>query len=123
MILSFLIGTRLMRAISSEVVLATLPAASDDERLQVVLTRQPDGSSAISLIQQSWAEGVGWFTQHALKLAPEQVRQLRSVLGAGSIAAISRRAGSLATEATTWDDDPSQRPFAIPFPGRRAESA
>jgi hypothetical protein len=112
-----------MHAIASEVVLATLPAACQDERLQVVLVRQSDGSSVISLLQQSWAEGVGWFTQHALQLGPDQVRQLRSVLGAGPVAGISQRMGALASRSDAWDDDPTHRPFAIPFPGRRAESA
>ncbi|MCS6851535.1 MAG: hypothetical protein NZ700_10260 [Gemmataceae bacterium] len=66
---------------SHECLLATLPGSGDGDRLLVVLARGADGRSGIALIQQSWAEGIGWYDQKRLDLAPEQLRQLKRVLG------------------------------------------
>jgi hypothetical protein len=109
-------------ALQSEIVLATLATADDEERLQVVLVRQQDGSSAVSLLQQSWADGVGWYTQHAVQLAPDQVRQLRSVLGATPVSALGH-SGTSSSRFDSRDDGGSGRLMTVPFPGRRAESA
>ena len=65
----------------SKCLLATLDSDHADERVQVVLNRTSDGASAVSLVQQSWSESLGWYTQQALDLTPEQVGQLRSALG------------------------------------------
>lgn len=63
-----------------EVVLAVLEGTSDAERTLLV-HRQLDGCSLIELRQQSWGEGVGWFTQSSVQLEPQQVSQLRLALG------------------------------------------
>ena len=39
------------------------------------------GESLIELRQQSWGEGVGWFTQTSVQLEPSQVAALRQSLG------------------------------------------
>jgi hypothetical protein len=67
---------------NSETVLAELPGASDVER--VLLVHKVQGShrqSEIELRQQSWAPGIGWFTQSSVHLSPEQVGSLRIALG------------------------------------------
>lgn len=64
-----------------ETVLATLPSSSDRERLVVVLSHAPDGSTQLELRQQSWGDGLGWFTQSSVQLEPEQVAGLRQSLG------------------------------------------
>jgi hypothetical protein len=64
---------------NSEWLLATLPGAAENHQLAVYLVRLPDGSSKLALHQQSWAEGIGWYDQKCLELAPEQFRQLRSL--------------------------------------------
>lgn len=61
--------------------LAELPGAHDHERLVVLLQRDEAGHSHVSLRQQTWAEGIGWFDQKSIDLDPEQLNQLRSVLG------------------------------------------
>jgi hypothetical protein len=74
---------------SSETILSAIPALSDKERLVVVLV-QRDGDSRLELRQQSYGEGVGWFTQSTVQLEPGQVAQLKNSLGhatAGSPAA------------------------------------
>jgi len=65
-----------------ECVLATLPGANDTQQVVVVLRQLADGSSKVSLRQQTWGDGIGWYDQHSLDLEPEQFRQLRHGLGA-----------------------------------------
>jgi hypothetical protein len=98
--------------------LATLSSDHADERIQVVLDRGPSGVSTISLVQQSWSESLGWYTQQVMNLTPEQVVQLRSALGMSSAGKVPRV--------------PADEPLAIgpvrvsvpfPSPTRRAHSA
>ena len=70
--------------IHQETTLATIAGASDNERLLVVLCHQPGQGSTLQLRQQSWGEGVGWFTQNSLPLEPQQVAELRGALGTGN---------------------------------------
>ena len=72
-----------------ETILATLPGASDDERMVVLLRNTPAEGSQIELCQQTWGEGVGWFNQTSVQLQPHQVAQLRTVLGTGPVARAS----------------------------------
>lgn len=84
----------------NDCLLTILPAANPDERLAVYLIREEDGASKLSLRQQNWAQGIGWYDQKTMDLDPEQFRQLRSV---GAPVASKRR---VAAEA----------PATIPFP-------
>ena len=67
---------------SPEVVLSTIAGAADTERLQVVLCNQA-GESRLELRQQSFGDGIGWFTQSTIALEPSQVAELRTALGTG----------------------------------------
>lgn len=64
-----------------EVVLAVLEGTLARERTLLVHCHVADGISLIELRQQSWGDGVGWFTQSSVQLEPDQVAQLRSALG------------------------------------------
>lgn len=64
-----------------EVVLAVLEGTLPRERTLLVHRHVADGNSLIELRQQSWGDGVGWFTQSSVQLEPDQVAQLRSALG------------------------------------------
>jgi len=64
-----------------ETLLAVIPSAGGD-RLQVVLVRSST-SNAIELRQQSWGEGVGWFTQGCIEVTQDQFAALRQTLGIG----------------------------------------
>ncbi len=98
----------------AETCLATLPGATDSERLVVVLAPAAGGSTRIALRQQTWAEGIGWYDQTSLELAPEQVHQLRAVLGV---------TGGRAVPRPRPRDDRDQ-PATLAFPGvLRVESA
>lgn len=65
---------------STETILSAIPALSDKERLVVVLVQTAEGSS-LELRQQSYGEGVGWFTQSKVQMEPGQVAQLKNSLG------------------------------------------
>ena len=72
-----------------ETILSVIPGADDQQRLVLVLC-QAAGSSRLELRQQSWGEGVGWFTQTSLPIDHDQVPQIRGALG-GSAGPLSRR--------------------------------
>lgn len=67
---------------SHEVVLSTLAGTTDQERLLVVLCNR-SGVSRLELRQQSFGDGIGWFTQSTVSLEPSQVAELRTALGTG----------------------------------------
>ena len=70
---------------AQEVILAEIPGSCDSERLLVVhrhgQNRHGEGYTRIELRQQTWGEGIGWFTQNTMPLEPQQVGQLRGALG------------------------------------------
>ena len=70
---------------AQEVTLNTIPGSADDSRIAVVLTHQ-HGQSQIELHQQSWGEGIGWFTQSKVVLEPQQVTALSLGLGKSAVA-------------------------------------
>jgi hypothetical protein len=72
---------------STETIQSTLPAASDTERLLVVLVQIPGEGSRMELRQQSYANNLGWFTQSSIALEPSQVAALKNTLGTPSTAA------------------------------------
>jgi hypothetical protein len=79
----------------SEVILATLAGAHEDERLEIALCQQPGERSRLELRQQSWSEGIGWFTQSRVQLEPHQVADLRGVLGTAGSRPLNQRPGIL----------------------------
>ena len=66
-----------------ETTLATLAADSKTERVVLVLVAE-SGGSVVELRQQSWGEGVGWFTQSSVHLQPQQLAELKQTLGQAS---------------------------------------
>lgn len=83
---------------SSETLLTTIPS-SEVERLTVVLVKTTDGKSRMELRQQSFSNGIGWFTQSTVHLEPTQVAALRNALGTST--ATQRGAASLPREFST----------------------
>jgi hypothetical protein len=65
-----------------DIVLSTISGATDKDRLLVVLSNEA-GESRLELRQQSFGDGIGWFTQSTVALEPGQVAELRSALGTG----------------------------------------
>ena len=67
--------------IPQEVVLSTLPGGSENDRLQIVLRTHFSSGEPLQLRQQTWGEGVGWYTQSTISLTSEQAAALRNSLG------------------------------------------
>ena len=74
-----------MNTTLSETQIATIPGQNDGERLAVVHILKAEGGSQIELRQQSWGEGVGWFTQNRLPIEPHQLSELRNSLGSSGV--------------------------------------
>lgn len=74
----------------TETILSAIPALSDRDRLIVVLVQSAEGSR-LELRQQSFGEGVGWFTQSTVQMEPGQVAQLRNSLGQAAAGASMTR--------------------------------
>ena len=64
-----------------ETIVGTLPGQTEDDRVVIVLCQQGMGANTLELRQQSWGEGVGWFTQSSVEMSPRQVADFRNVLG------------------------------------------
>jgi hypothetical protein len=104
------------------IVLATIPGRSDNERLLVLFSV---ADAALTLCSQTWADGVGWFTQGSVRIDSEQLGQLRAALGRGS-----SRIGTLPDTHFASRDRTDRRsgdcvPAILTFPPQhaRAESA
>lgn len=68
--------------LDSETILAELPGNSDTERVLLVHKIQgPHRQTEMELRQQSWAPGIGWFTQSSVHLTPQQMGALRMTMG------------------------------------------
>ncbi len=67
-----------------ETILSTLPSVRETERVVVVMVQKPGQGSHLELRQQSFGEGIGWFTQTSVQLEPGQVADLRGVIGSTS---------------------------------------
>jgi len=87
---------------TTETILSAIPALSDKERLIVVLVQSAEGSR-LELRQQSFGEGVGWFTQSKVQMEPGQVAQLKNSLGQTSGRGMSRLPKSFSQlQAPAW---------------------
>src|SRR3954469_1720407 len=64
-----------------ETTLTSLPASVENERILVVLVQLPGEGSHVEMRQQSFGEGIGWFTQSTIRLEPGQVAELKNSLG------------------------------------------
>ncbi len=64
-----------------ELVICYLPGETSGERLSIVRCGVGQNQT-FELRQQSWGNGVGWFTQSCVVIQPCQVRALRNALGA-----------------------------------------
>ncbi len=67
----------------NECVLAILPGRHENERLAVVLLS--GATNGLVLRQQTFGDGIGWFTQKSMELAPHQLASLRTALGGPAV--------------------------------------
>ena len=64
----------------SESILAAIPGGSENERVLIVLRQQGPFQRQVEMRQQSWSDGIGWFTQNTIHLECDQVDELRYAL-------------------------------------------
>ena len=86
---------------AAEIVLSTISGSTDKERLLVVLCNH-SGESRLELRQQSFGDGIGWFTQSTVALEPSQVAELRTALGTGGNRASSLPKSFRRAEQPAW---------------------
>ena len=67
-----------------ETTISTLPASSQHDRVLVVMISEAGEPSRLELRQQSFSEGIGWFTQSSVQLETTQVADLKNALGTAS---------------------------------------
>ncbi len=81
-----------------EIEVRILPGSSEAERIAVVLCPSGEEGSRLELRQQSYSEGIGWFTQSTVQLEPSQVADLRGALGMASGSSARPKSASLPRE-------------------------
>jgi len=98
-----------------EVTLSTIQGSDENHRLAVVLVTGVPGTalpaSRVELRQQTWGEGVGWFTQTSIALEPEQVAGLKATLGSTSCGGAKSTGKAAATLPASFR---TARPIAHP---------
>ena len=62
------------------IILATIPSDQDDQRLQVIMDQEASGTK-LRVEQQSFGNGIGWYTQSSVEIAPDQLPVLRQAFG------------------------------------------
>ena len=62
------------------IILATIPSDQENQRLQVVMDQEAVGTK-LRLEQQSFGNGIGWYTQSSVEISPDQVPVLRQAFG------------------------------------------
>lgn len=96
---------------SHETVISVLPGDTENERLQIVLSAS-DKEPKLSIRQQTFGSGIGWYTQSTVTLSLSQLSGLQLSLCAAKSLGAPRHAFSQVESGS--DDD---RPVLIPFPG------
>ncbi len=114
--------------LDSETILAELPGNSDVERVLLVhKVHGPHRQTELELRQQSWAPGIGWFTQSSVHLTPQQMGALRMTMGQASTGkpASSVRFPSRRTSVEKAEQQRGTQPSSLPFVPRvvHAETA
>ena len=94
---------------ASEVVLSTISGTTEHDRLLVVLCNRAGEPSRLEMRQQSFADGIGWFTQSTITLEPSQVAELRTALGTGN----STRGPSPLPKSFRRADQPAWQPRVV----------
>jgi hypothetical protein len=67
-----------------EMILGVLPGATDRDRILLAQVASPGGDDVVELRQQTFGDGVGWFTQLSIPLTGEQASALANTLKASA---------------------------------------
>lgn len=66
-----------------ETILGVIPGATDRDRILIAKIVSPGDVDLVEMRQQSFGDGVGWFTQSSIPLMPDQVTLLGNTLKSG----------------------------------------
>ncbi|MDZ4833878.1 MAG: hypothetical protein SGJ27_08870 [Candidatus Melainabacteria bacterium] len=98
---------------NSEHVLAHLEGNSQDERTEIAVRVSADSHNpVISIRQQAWGNGIGWFTQATVELPASSLTALKLALCLAP--ATLQRISFLPNANPSEAEEP---PTVIPFPG------
>jgi hypothetical protein len=79
-----------MSAIGEQEVVG-LGRENEKEKVEVLLRQRREGSMAVEIRSMRWGQGIGWYAQKTLTLAPGQASQLAHLLRRFSSAAQVRK--------------------------------
>lgn len=96
-----------------ETVLTAVPGATDTARLQLVLVQTGAAGSHVELREQTWADGVGWYTQSSVRIGTDQVAELRNALGMSGPAAKLRAEGKAPPQTASTASGPARHQLRI----------
>ena len=65
----------------TETVLGVLPGVCETSRTVVVLSRSLCGHSSLRLQTESLSDDIGWYPQGCVELSPDQLADMRPLLG------------------------------------------
>jgi hypothetical protein len=99
--------------------LAVIETEPNVRRLALFLVGDRTKQDRLELHQQSWCPSVGWYTQSRFGLRAEEVRGLRSALGAGACGICPPAACGAGPHGAVEAAGPAE--FLLRFP--RSESA
>jgi hypothetical protein len=86
--------------------IGAIPGHTPREQLEVVLQQDGEGRWGLTLVAQSWGEGIGWYPQKTIALDSSQIEPLQRMLAV--VQGASRRAQS------RRDRDSDIPPFPAP---------
>lgn len=82
-----------MSAIEEQRVLAQLEGENLEEKIELIVRQTGQGSSTLEIRSLHWGDGVGWYVQKTINLAPTQVSRLAHLLHRSSIIAPKKPRG------------------------------
>lgn len=103
---------------TSESVLAHLAGTSPDERTEIAIrTRADSPVTFLSVRQQAWGNGIGWFTQATVDIPATSLSELKAALCL--VPGALRRTSLLDLQSHVESES---APTVIPFPGLRVRN-
>ena len=102
-------GTRQASTRACDYTIGAIQGRTPQEQLEVVLQQDGEGRWGLTLVAQSWGEGIGWYPQKTIALDASQIEPLQRMLAV--VQGVTRRAQS------RQDRDSDRPPFPVPLSG------
>lgn len=102
-------GARQASVRACDYTIGAIQGRTPQEQLEVVLQQNGDGRWGLTLVAQSWGDGIGWYPQKTITLDASQIEPLQRMLAV--VQGVTRRTQS------RWDRDSEIPPFPAPPSG------